>query len=217
MIQAIETHYKGYRMRSRLEARWAVFFDALNIPWEYEKEGFNLGDGIFYLPDFWLPEQQCWIEIKGEHPTEEEHQKANLLAQHSKHDVFLFAGPINLPSGDPKKDFGTVAYRYQLGAELFKHPVYSWHECPYCRKLALCFAVWGGFPCECFPGNIVSAMEAARIRQLEEGSEEDADHIEWWSDKVMAFYDTDKSPRLVRAYTAARSARFEFGEKGGKG
>ena len=30
-IAAIETKYKGYRFRSRLEARWAVFFDALGI------------------------------------------------------------------------------------------------------------------------------------------------------------------------------------------
>ena len=28
-IQVIETAYKGYRFRSRLEARWAVFFDAI--------------------------------------------------------------------------------------------------------------------------------------------------------------------------------------------
>jgi hypothetical protein len=27
-IQAIETVYRGHRFRSRLEARWAVFFDA---------------------------------------------------------------------------------------------------------------------------------------------------------------------------------------------
>lgn len=27
-IKAIDTYYKGYRFRSRLEARWAVFFDA---------------------------------------------------------------------------------------------------------------------------------------------------------------------------------------------
>lgn len=27
--QVIETEYKGYRFRSRLEARWAVFFDTL--------------------------------------------------------------------------------------------------------------------------------------------------------------------------------------------
>lgn len=33
-IKPIETKYKGYRFRSRLEARWAVFFDALGISWE---------------------------------------------------------------------------------------------------------------------------------------------------------------------------------------
>jgi len=53
-IKAIETSYKGYLFRSRLEARWAVFFDALGIVWEYEREGFEL-DGLRYLPDFWLP------------------------------------------------------------------------------------------------------------------------------------------------------------------
>ncbi len=37
-IQAIETRYKGYRFRSRLEARWAVFFDHLKIEWEYEPD-----------------------------------------------------------------------------------------------------------------------------------------------------------------------------------
>ena len=30
-IKAIETVYKGYRFRSRLEARWAVFFDACGV------------------------------------------------------------------------------------------------------------------------------------------------------------------------------------------
>lgn len=30
-IRAIETNYKGFRMRSRLEARWATFFDALGM------------------------------------------------------------------------------------------------------------------------------------------------------------------------------------------
>lgn len=65
MIKPIETPYKGYRFRSRLEARWAVFFDALNIKWEYEKEGFDLGDGDYYLPDFWLPELSLWYEVKG--------------------------------------------------------------------------------------------------------------------------------------------------------
>src|SRR5262245_37899249 len=64
-INPIETSYKGYRFRSRLEARWAVFFDALELKWEYEKEGYDLG-GVYYLPDFWLPEKKSWVEIKAD-------------------------------------------------------------------------------------------------------------------------------------------------------
>lgn len=37
-LTAIETEYGGYKFRSRLEARWAVFFDMLGIKWEYEEE-----------------------------------------------------------------------------------------------------------------------------------------------------------------------------------
>lgn len=54
MIKPIETRYKGYRFRSRLEARWAVFFDTCGYTWEYEPEGYDIGNGIWYLPDFRL-------------------------------------------------------------------------------------------------------------------------------------------------------------------
>lgn len=64
-IKPIETIYNGYRFRSRLEARWAVFFDVLGIEYEYEPEGFELGDGLRYLPDFYLPENDVWVEVKG--------------------------------------------------------------------------------------------------------------------------------------------------------
>lgn len=65
-IKAIETSYRGYRFRSRLEARWAVFFDVLDTHWEYEPEGFVLSDGSCYLPDFWLPNVRrgSWAEVK---------------------------------------------------------------------------------------------------------------------------------------------------------
>ncbi|MCM1297534.1 MAG: hypothetical protein NC311_18505 [Muribaculaceae bacterium] len=53
-IKPIQTEYKGYLFRSRLEARWAVFFDACGVEWEYEPEGYSLGRGIRYLPDFLL-------------------------------------------------------------------------------------------------------------------------------------------------------------------
>lgn len=65
-IAAIETSYKGCRFRSRLEARWAVFFDALDIEWQYEPQGYLLGkDRTPYLPDFWLPKMHTWVEVKG--------------------------------------------------------------------------------------------------------------------------------------------------------
>ena len=74
-IKPIETVYNGYRFRSRLEARWAVFFDEMGIKYEYEPEGYVLPDGSKYLPDFrllnvrhrsyddeWEP---VYVEVKG--------------------------------------------------------------------------------------------------------------------------------------------------------
>jgi len=69
-MKAIETKYKGYRFRSRLEARWAVFFDALGISWEYETEGFELSTGEYYLPDFKVTSRVgfiTWYEVKPKH------------------------------------------------------------------------------------------------------------------------------------------------------
>jgi hypothetical protein len=70
MIKAIETKYDGRHFRSRAEARWAVFFKALKIPYEYEPEGFVLPDGRRYLPDFRLQLmsggklRDFWVEVK---------------------------------------------------------------------------------------------------------------------------------------------------------
>ena len=98
-IKAIETVYRGYRFRSRTEARWAVYFDALGIEWEYEKEGYDLGELGWYLPDFWLPDRKnelyssagYFIEIKGDLPTANELNRIVALANSTKHTVWLFA------------------------------------------------------------------------------------------------------------------------------
>ena len=63
-VQAIETFYDGYRFRSRLEARWAVFFHEAGIQYEYEPEGFNLPNCGYYLPDFYLPMFGAYVEVK---------------------------------------------------------------------------------------------------------------------------------------------------------
>jgi hypothetical protein len=90
-LKAIETHYKGYRFRSRLEARWAVYFDAIGIQWEYEKEGYDL-DGLWYLPDFWLPQVSMWAEVKPEKFDEPEMEKARRLADSSGYPVLMLVG-----------------------------------------------------------------------------------------------------------------------------
>lgn len=68
-MKALPTNYKKIIFRSRTEARWAVFFDNLGIKWDYENQGFNLGNKLNYLPDFeiTLPNgEQYYIEVKPE-------------------------------------------------------------------------------------------------------------------------------------------------------
>lgn len=61
--KAIETRHAGRKFRSRLEARWSVYWTAQGVEYEYEKEGFVLASGP-YLPDFWLPQVRMWAEVK---------------------------------------------------------------------------------------------------------------------------------------------------------
>lgn len=63
-MKAIETEYKGILFRSRLEARWAIFFDAFNLEWVYEPDCFLLSNNQKYTPDFYLPKFDLYIEVK---------------------------------------------------------------------------------------------------------------------------------------------------------
>jgi hypothetical protein len=104
-IKPIETNYNGYRFRSRLEARWAVFFDAIHMQYSYEYSGYDLG-GIAYLPDFKLTypsklmlggyaaQRTEFVEIKPANPTRYEWNKAVLLCYGLERDVHIFSGEI---------------------------------------------------------------------------------------------------------------------------
>ena len=81
-----------------------MFFDTLGLEWWYEPEGFSLrfdyndfaiheygtdnvpqtfgpldGKEYWYLPDFYLPELNYWVEVKGPNPTREDVEKAFVL------------------------------------------------------------------------------------------------------------------------------------------
>lgn len=92
-IMALPTTYGGIKFRSRLEARWALFFDAAGLRFHYEPEGFALPGGIAYLPDFWLPGFRMFLEVKPGEPSPAETAKALGLAQAGDADVLLAMGP----------------------------------------------------------------------------------------------------------------------------
>jgi len=89
--RAIETYYKSTRFRSRLEAKWALFFDELGIIWDYECEGFE-SRGIRYLPDFYLPELGYFFEVKPYAPSAEEFYKSAIGVESSKKPLILSWG-----------------------------------------------------------------------------------------------------------------------------
>ncbi len=57
-IAAIPTMYRGVQFRSRLEARWAAYFDLTAFKWAYEPL-----DLKGYIPDF-LIEGEILVEVK---------------------------------------------------------------------------------------------------------------------------------------------------------
>lgn len=104
-IRAIPTVYAGTTFRSRNEARRAVFFDELDIEWEYEIEGWELRQPtwkkrtIRYVPDFWLPYEEMYVEVKRDETTMSDdevcraQERCSLLAEASEHPVILCCGP----------------------------------------------------------------------------------------------------------------------------
>ena len=105
-MKVIETEYKGYRFRSRLEARWAVFFDACGVRWEYEPEGYELNNGQQYLPYFLLHDVEgrvdgdLHVEVKGK-MTKMDAAKINQFSE-GKHPLLVVPG---IPDGD---DIGDI-------------------------------------------------------------------------------------------------------------
>ena len=70
-ICSIPTEYNGIQFRSRLEAKWATFFDLLNWSWEYEPVDFS-----GWIPDFLITssDKRLFIEVKPFFKEEETNQ-----------------------------------------------------------------------------------------------------------------------------------------------
>lgn len=97
-IGAIETEYAGVRFRSRLEARWAVFFDALGLKWEHEPEAYTDGT-TWYTPDFWLPELELFWEVKPN--ADYDRTKPKMLVEVTGSEIVVSTGsPAECRGGD---------------------------------------------------------------------------------------------------------------------
>lgn len=182
-IAPIETSYGGCRFRSRLEARWAVFFDSLRIPWQYEPEGYVV-DHVPYLVDFYLPEHQLYLEMKpaffddcGDfvYPDKDVLHKVAWVAEtNGRRGAVICGVPGYESSGGNITPYGP----YQgFAADCW----FYWCECPNCGSI--------GFH---YQGNWGQNAHSPGC---------DRDRVRKWF--------PDCSPRLAAAYDAAKSARFE--------
>jgi hypothetical protein len=52
-------------MRSSWEVAFAHWLDTKGIAWAYEPHVFELKPGVRYVPDFYLPNTDTWVEVKG--------------------------------------------------------------------------------------------------------------------------------------------------------
>ena len=64
-LPAQKDWYNGIEFRSKLESKTAQALDNIGIPYVYEPDGYKLSNGLWYRPDFWLPNVQQFIECKG--------------------------------------------------------------------------------------------------------------------------------------------------------
>lgn len=185
-LRAITTRYKNHSFRSRLEARYAVYFDHLGIKWEYEPEGFELGNGLRYLPDFWLPEWGIWIEVKPVAPDAAGVEKARRLAAgHSA--VLMLVGEPKAELHDQNRFFG-----WDSDMEFRSYPAGSFAHFKDELHLQVAFS---------FSKDFYSTEAKMRENDSIPTFSHHYDDVDWSAAEA--------------AVTAALSARFEFGANGG--
>ena len=200
-LKPIETIYNGYRFRSRLEARWAVFFDTLGIEYEYEPEGFELGDGVRYLPDFRIKcygtRGDCgnnpfdlYVEVKGE-MTDYDAAKIKKFGVHwitdltdSENNEHLEGMPLLVVGDIPK-----VNDKSEVGDSYVFH---SYEGMDSTDILP--------FNYDTIDGDVFAAYPAVQKGKFF-----------LYGDDSNYQHGADEA-KLVKAYKAARSARFEHGE-----
>jgi hypothetical protein len=119
----IPTVYRGVQYRSRLEAKWAAFFDLLGWPYQYEP--FDLGG---WIPDFMLTSgpKPVLVEVK---PIYEFSREAAEKVGKSRTTLeILFVGCILFDSEDPADSLGLGWLGVPYGDEPRPDSEWVWRE-----------------------------------------------------------------------------------------
>jgi len=224
-IRAIPTRYAGRLFRSRTEARWAVFFDELGVEWEYEVQGFETSHGR-YLPDFYLPKlgvhgsaPGTWFEVKNDdywsNGPDTELDKWLEVARGTEKS-FVLAYGIDLPRPDiyplePPRDGFRFGWGY--GGEKSKN-LLAWGFHPSRLDDDSLFRWCGEDPTPFYEDDPVMFCVCPDCGRV---------GIEWWgcftrvcqASPVGGDHDAGLlHDRVLAAYEAGISARFEFGDSG---
>lgn len=88
--------YNGVKFLGSWEVKFAQYLDSKNIKWERPKKSFNYifeSSNHSYLPDFYLPDYDLYIEIKG-YPTKKDFAKWELFPE--KLDIYFGDDLVNL-------------------------------------------------------------------------------------------------------------------------
>lgn len=202
MSGPIETIYKGCRFRSRLEARWAVFFDAAGVEWQYEVQGYEI-DEHRYLPDFWLPKEEYWIEVKGD---------PNGLRKDIPRLRAMLGETSPLPG--MKEETSQIIVLGEVpepGICVPLHPCFGRLDGQSIRTWAFfCTSKEGvGRAGVIAPSMLMPLMGLRYWRSPDENSPADA-----WSPEAHLLRAEVGWPKVAEAYRQARRARFEHGEEG---
>ena len=125
-IRSFPTVYKGRQYRSRLEARWAAFFDLLG--WNAEYEPFDLGS---WSPDFLLSAGGVEILVEIKPITSFDHAVAQKMnAACMKNSNASFEGNLLLLGSAPRRH-GKFVQLGWLGLSNSETLETGWHPTPF--------------------------------------------------------------------------------------
>lgn len=97
-----------------LNAQWKIFLDKLQVR---------------YLPDYFLPDLSCYLEIKGDEPKPDEDKKARRLSLLSGHRVIIAVG-------SPWHDMKMSGFYMGIKTDCVRFP-WTWCVCLQCNQVGL--------------------------------------------------------------------------------